>query len=117
MDKTILNRKNIFSQIFPLLYFIVCIGFLIDKENNLFINLIFTVVGFLCLGNIFLQQMAINRVLGFLFLLSSIYMSLALFDDIFDREATLNGGYWVGIILVTISIVMSILMIVGYEEK
>jgi len=44
-------------------------------------------------------------------------MTLALFDDIADGEATLGGGYWVGLLLIIISITMSVLLILAYEKK
>ena len=103
-------------QILPSLFFIVCVVLYISKGRGLTINMIFTGIGLLFLGNVFLQNIIISRILGIIFLLGSLYMTLALFDDIFDGEATLKGGYWVGLLLIIISIIMSILLIVGYKK-
>jgi len=104
-------------QILPSLFFIVCVVLYIGKGRGLTINMIFIGIGLLFLSIIFLQNIVISRILGIIFLLGSLYMSLALFDDIIDGEATLKGGYWVGLVLIVISIIMSILLIVGYKKS
>lgn len=116
MNLKSLNRDRILRQILPSLFFIVCVVLYIGKGRGLTINMIFTGIGLLFLGNVFLQNIIISRILGIIFLLGSLYMTLALFDDIFDGEATLKGGYWVGLLLIVISIIMSILLIVGYKK-
>lgn len=116
MNLKSLNRDRILRQILPSLFFIVCVVLYIGKGRGLTINMIFTGIGLLFLGNVFLQNIIISRILGIIFLLGSLYMTLALFDDIFDGEATLKGGYWVGLLLIVISIIMSILLVVGYKK-
>ena len=44
-------------------------------------------------------------------------MLLALLDDIADGEATLAGGYWVGLVLCLSGLAMSALLIWGYKRK
>jgi hypothetical protein len=117
MNLKSLNRDRILKQILPSLFFIVCVVLYIGNGRGLPINIIFTGIGLLFLGNVFLQNIIISRILGIIFLLGSLYMTLALFDDIVDGEATLKGGYWVLLLLIVISIIMSILLIVGYKKS
>jgi hypothetical protein len=117
MNLKSLNRDRILKQILPSLFFIVCVVLYIGNGRGLTFNIIFTGIGLLFLGNVFLQNIIISRILGIIFLLGSLYMTLALFDDIVDGEATLKGGYWVGLLLFGISIIMSILLIVGYRKS
>jgi len=117
MNLKSLNRDRILKQILPSLFFIVCVVLYIGNGRGLTFNIIFTGIGLLFLGNVFLQNIIISRILGIIFLLGSLYLTLALFDDIVDGEATLKGGYWVGLLLIVISIIMSILLIVGYKKS
>lgn len=117
MNLKSLNRDRILKQILPSLFFIVCVVLYIGNGRGLTFNVIFTGIGLLFLGNVFLQNIIISRILGIIFLIGSLYMTLALFDDLVDGEGTLKGGYWVGLLLFGISIIMSILLIVGYKKK
>ena len=111
-----LNWERILKQVLPSAFFVTCIAFYMGMERGLAFNLVFAGIGMLVLCNVFIQNKAISRVLGVVFLLASLYMCLALFDDIADGEATLAGGYWVVLLLVVLSVVMSVLLIVGYRK-
>jgi peptidoglycan biosynthesis protein MviN/MurJ (putative lipid II flippase) len=59
----------------------------------------------------------ISRILGIIILLISCYFLLALFDDIIDGEATLAGGYWVGLVLCLSGLAISVLLILSPKRK
>ena len=69
----------------------------------------------LLLTNLFLQNKIIARILGVIFLLGTCFMILALLSDFFNGKAP--AGYWVGVILFLASIVMALLMLLGYEKE
>jgi hypothetical protein len=69
-------------------------------------------IALLLLGNIFLQNKIISRILGMIFLLASGFMLLALFSDFINGKAT--TGYFAGLFLFLFSIAMSLLLIRGY---
>jgi len=112
-----LNWNRILRQILPSFFFIVLFALGAFGSKLLSVNLIAGFILLLLVGNIFLQNKIASRIFGVIFLLSSFYMTLALFDDIADGEATLGGGYWVGLLLIIISITMSVLLILAYEKK
>jgi len=112
-----INFKRVVRNILPSTYFIVLFALYAFGSKLLTVNLIAGSVLLLLLLNIFLQSNTISRVFGALFLLGSFYMTLALFDDIADGEATLRGGYWVGLVLIIVSSIMSLLLILGYDKK
>lgn len=117
MNLKSLNQERILRQILPSIFFIACVALYVGEMKGLTVNLIVAGIALMLLVNIFLQNKIIGRVFGIVFLLGSLYLTLALFDDIADGEATLKGGYWIGLVLVAISVVMSILLIWGYEKK
>jgi hypothetical protein len=112
-----LNWNRILRQILPSVFFIVLFALGTFGSKFLSVNLIAGFILLLLLGNIFLQNKIASRFFGVIFLLCSFYMTLALFDDIADGEATLGSGYWVGLLLIIISIAMSVLLILAYEKK
>jgi hypothetical protein len=112
-----LNNVILLRQILPSLFFFVCVVLYIGSERSLIVNMVFSGIGLLILVNVFLRNSVLSRVLGFVFLMGSLFMSLALFDDIIDKEAMLKEGYWVGLLLIIISIIMSILLILGYNKE
>lgn len=117
MNLKSLNRERILRQILPSIFFIVCVALYVGEVRGLAINLVAVAIALILLGNIFLQNKIVSQVFGTFFLVGSLYMSLALFSDISGGKATLQGGYWVGLVLVVISIAMSVLLIWGYERK
>lgn len=117
MISQILDFKRIVRQLLPATYFIVLLVLGLFGSKVLIVNLIVGGILLLLLVNIFLQNNIIGRVFGVIFLLGSFYMTLALFDDIADGEATLRGGYWVGLVLIMISLIMYVLLIWGYEKQ
>jgi hypothetical protein len=96
-------------------FFIICIALYVGEVRGLTINLVVIGLALLLLGNIFLQNIIINRILGIIFLLVSCYLLLAIFSDFANGKATI--GYLVGLFLVLFSIAMSILLILGHEKK
>jgi len=96
-----LNWNRILRQILPSFFFIVLFALGAFGSKLLSVNLIAGFILLLLVGNIFLQNKIASRIFGVIFLLSSFYMTLALFDDIADGEATLGGGYWVGLLLLS----------------
>jgi hypothetical protein len=117
MISKILNLKRFVRKILPSTYFVVLFALGAFGSKLLSVNLIAGFILLLLLLNIFLHNNIIGRVFGIIFLLGSFYMTLALFDDIADGEATLRGGYWVGLVLIIISLIMSVLLIWGYEKQ
>lgn len=109
-----LNRKRILRQILPSIFFILCIAGYIGEVRDLAVNL--TAVGFalLLLGNIFLQNKIISRIMGVVFLLGSCYLWLALMSDIAKNP---DPRYLVGVFIILFSIAMSVLLILGYGKK
>lgn len=73
------------------------------------------ILALLLFVNLFLQNILISRLLGIIILLGSLYMVLAWLDDVVDGEATM--GYIFGLLLILGSIVLSVLLIVGYERQ
>ena len=116
MNPKSLNLKRIVRQILPSIFFSVIFVLYLYEGRPLAANLIAGSIALFLLGNIFLQNNIIGRVFGIIFLLGSFYMTLALFDDIADGEVTLRGGYWIGLVLIIISLIMSVLLILGYEK-
>jgi hypothetical protein len=112
-----INNVILLRQILPSLFFFVCVVLYIGSERSLIVNMVFSGIGLLILVNVFLRNSDLSRVLGFVFLMGSLFMSLALFDDIIDKEAMLEEGYWVGLLLIIISFIMSILLILGYNKE
>jgi hypothetical protein len=112
-----LNWNRILRQILPSVFFIAIFTLAAFQSNAFVGNFIGAIIALLLLCNLFLQNKIISRSFGVVFLLVSCYFLLALFDDIADREATLIGGYWVGLVLFLFSLAMSILLIWSYEKK
>jgi len=110
-----LNRKRILRQILPSIFFILCIAGYIGEVRDLAVNLIAVGFALLLLGNIFLQNKIISRIMGVVFLLGSCYLWLALMSDVAKGKATL--GYVGGAFLILFSIAMSALLILGYGKK
>ena len=115
MNLKSLNRKRFLRQILPSVFFIVCIALYVGEVRGLTINLVVAGFALVLLGNIFLQNLIIGRVLGIIFLLVSSYLLLAIFSDFANGKATM--GYLVGVFLVLFSIAMSVLLTLGYEKK
>jgi hypothetical protein len=116
MELKSLNWNRFMKQILPSVFFIVffALGF---GSKFLSVNLIAGGVVLLLLVNIFLQNLIIRTFFGIIFILGSLYMTLALFDDIFKGKATFLGGYWVGFVIVIFSLAMSVLLMIGYEKQ
>ena len=112
-----LNWNRFIRQILPSIFFSVIFVLYWHDSRPLAANLIAMGIALLLLGNIFLETKTITRIFGIVFLLGSCYLTLALFSDIANGKATLASGYWVGLVLIIISIVMSVLFILGYEKN
>ncbi len=112
-----MNGERLMKQVLPSVFFAVCLALCMGTEKGLAFNLLCAGIGLLVLGNVFLQNKIISRSLGIVFLLALLYLTLALFDDIVDGEATLAGGYWVMLVLIVVGLVMSVLLIIGYQRK
>ena len=110
------SNKNLFLQlVLPSIFFIICFALYLDKERTLIVNAIAVGLIGLLLFNLFLQKKIISRIFGIIFLLITSFMILAMLSDLFKGKAT--AGYWVGCILCVISIIMALLLILGYEKK
>jgi len=111
------NLNRLLRLILPSIFFIVCIiGYLYGSTPFVtIINLIAAGIALLLLGNIFLQNKIISRILGIIFLLGSCFMLFALYSDVVNGKATL--GYLIGLFLVLSGFVMSILLILSYKKK
>ena len=120
MDLKSLNKDRILRQILPSTFFIVFSALAILHSSILIGKILGAIIILLLLGNIFLKSFMgrfIGIMLGIIFLLCSCYFLMALFSDIVKEKATLAGGYWVGLVLVLSCMVMSVLLIWGYENK
>ena len=115
LKSTSLNR--IIKQILPSVFFIVLIAGSGVGSKIVSVYLITGSIVLVLFVNIFLQNIIIRMILGFIFILCSLYMMLALLDDIVDGRATFSGGYWIGFVIVIFSLAMSILLVMGYEKK
>ena len=118
MNSKLLNRERLLKQVLPSLFFIVvALHFITLGAIQSSWSVVIIAVSFiaLLLSNVFLQTKIIGRFLGIIFLLASCYMMMAIFDDVADGEAT--WGYLVGVFLFLSSIVMSVLLIVGYKKS
>lgn len=113
-----LSLGRVIRQVLPSVFFILCsLIYILDgyRVRSLFANLITGGIILLLVGNIILQNKILSRILGVLFLLLSFYMLLAVWDDFVDGEA--SSGYWVYTLIFLFGLVMSILLIWGYNNK
>ena len=101
----------------PSVFFIALFALGAFGSKILTVNLIAGGIVLVLFANIFLQNIVIRAIFGIIFILGSLYMTLALFSDIAKGKATLAGGYWVGLVLIIITIAMSVLLILGYEKN
>jgi hypothetical protein len=112
-----LNWNRFLRQILPSVFFIALFALGAFGSKILTVNLIAGSIVLVLLVNIFLQNIVIRAIFGIIFILGSLYMTLALFSDIVKGKATLAGGYWVGLVLIIICIAMSVLLIWGNEKN
>ena len=110
-----LNLKKFFRLYLPSLVFATEFSTYAIASNISIVSLIAGILALLLLVNLFLQNILISRVLGIIILLGSLYMVLAWLDDVVDGEATI--GYIFGLLLILGSIVLSVLLIVGYKRQ
>jgi uncharacterized membrane protein len=110
----LLNRNKILGHILPSFFFLVLFAVGSFSSRLMNVKLIAGSIALLILGNIFLQNKIISRILGYIFLLGSIYMVLGIF---LDRETTWNYWNWAGEFLALFGIIMSVLLISGYKKK
>ncbi len=110
-----LNLKKIFRLYLPSLVFATEFSTYAISSNITIASLIAGILALLLFLNLYLQNILISRLLGIIILLGSLYMVLAWLDDVVDGEATM--GYIFGLLLILGSIVLSVLLIVGYERQ
>lgn len=116
MEAKSVNLNRILRQILPSGFFILLfvLNFIFSSSISV-VEIIAGAVVLILLANIFLQNKIVNQVLGIIFLLGSLYLTLALFDDVIDGVATI--GYLAGGFLILVSIIMSVLLILSYKKK
>jgi hypothetical protein len=115
MKMELINRNIIVRHILPLFFFFVLFAIGAFGSKLLYVNLIAGSIALLLLGNIFLQNIIISRILGCVFLLGSIYMFLAW---LIDKEVTWDSsGDWIGVLVSLLSIAMSVLLVLGFDKK
>ena len=117
-----LNFDRILRQIVPSVFFILLFSFFAFVPEGLTMNIVAGIFALLLLGNIFLQNKIVNRILGIVFLLGSVFFIIAINDNVFDRGFTFANkesalGYFVWLFLLLISFVMSALLIWGYNKE
>jgi len=110
-----LDLNRVLRQILPSVFFITCIALYLIPAKSSAIDLIAMGIALLIIGNIFWQNILISRVFGVIFLIGSCFMLLAIYSDFVNGKAA--SGYWVGVLLLLLSITMSVLFILGYEKK
>lgn len=110
-----LNLKKIFRLYLPSLVFATEFSTYAISSNITIASLIAGILALLLFLNLYLQNILISRLLGIIILLGSLYMVLAWLDDVVDGKATM--GYIFGLLLILGSIVLSVLLIVGYERQ
>ncbi|HRE50404.1 MAG TPA: hypothetical protein PK339_03220 [Flavitalea sp.] len=110
-----MNQNRVLRQVLPSVFFITCIALYLIGIKSLAVNCIAIGIALLILGNIFWQNMLISRIFGAIFLLGSFFMLLAISSDFANGKAA--SGYWVGVLLLLLSIAMSVLLMLGYEKK
>lgn len=110
-----LDLKKLFRLYLPSVLFIGFFATQAVTSNLTMVNLLAGIIVLLLIVNLFFQNILISRILGVIFLLGSLYMVLALLDDVIDGEATI--GYLLGLLMILCSIALSGLLIVGYNKQ
>ena len=110
-----LDLKKIFRLYLPSLAFIGVFVTYAIASNMTLVSIVAGCIVLIIIANLFLKNVLISRILGTIFLLGSFYMMLALIDDIVDRRATIE--YLYGFFMILFSIVMSLLLIIGYNKQ
>ena len=110
-----LDLKKIFRLYLPSLVFaIVFAVYAIASNMNIF-NLLAGIIVLLLIMNLYFQNILLSRILGVIFFLGSLYMVLALLDDVIDGKATI--GCLFGLLMILCSITLSVLLIVGHNKN
>ena len=110
-----LDLKKIFRLYLPSVVFAGIFATYAIVSNMTLVNIIAVSIALLIIVNLFIQNMLLSRILGSIFLFGSLYMILALLDDIMDGEATIE--YLFGFFMILFSIAMSVLLIIGYNKQ
>lgn len=110
-----LNLKKIFRLYLPSLVFAIVFAVYAIASNMIIVNLLAGIIVLLLIVNLYFQNILLSRIFGVIFILGSLYMVLALLDDVFDGEATI--GYLFGLLMIFCSIALSVLLIVGYNKN
>ena len=111
MNLKSLDRKRILRQILPSVFFMVISILLAVMWSTVLIP---GIIFLLFIVHVILKNNIMGRILGVIFFLGAIFMMVVLIDDIIKGNATL--GYLCGIFLVLLSFVMSILLVLGYNN-
>jgi len=109
-----LNLKKIFRLYLPSLIFFAFFSIQAVISNLLLVTIVSGIIALIVIVNVFIQNINISRTLGTIFLLGSLYMMLAMYDDFIDGEATI--GYLFGLLAVALSITLSVQLIIGYKK-
>ena len=110
-----LNIKKIFRLYLPSIVFAIAFSTYAIAYNITIFNLLAGIIAMLLIVNLYFQNILLSRILGVIFLLGSLYMLLALLDDVVDGEATI--GYLIGLLMILCSISLSVLLIVGAKSQ
>lgn len=110
-----LDLKKIFRLYLPSLVFAIVFAVYAIASNITIFNSLAGIIVLLLIVNLYFQNILLSRILGVIFLLGSLYMVLALLDDVIDGEATI--GYLFGLLVLLCSIALSVLLIVGYNKN
>ena len=112
MNLKSLNKNRVLRQILPSVFFIFIFVFLSFYWR--IVPITGTIIALLIV-HLILQNNIMGRILGVIFILGTLFMLVALLDDIIKGNATL--GYIFGIFLVLLSFIMSVLLILGYKKN
>lgn len=110
-----LDLKKTFRLYLPSILFAGFLSIQALDTNNYLVSIIMGAVALFLISNIFFKNLIISRILGTILLLGSLYIMLAWLDDVIDREASID--YLFGLPIIIISIIMSVLLIIGYKNS
>lgn len=116
-----LTSGRVLKQIVPSVFFISISLFYTFIPDERLVNIVSGAFLLVLIGNIIWQNRIVSLVLGIIFLLGSCFFLMAINDNVFDsgftfidRKAALS--YFIFLLLLVTSIVMSVLMILGFRK-
>jgi putative effector of murein hydrolase len=115
-----LKTEHFITKVLPALFFsafaIPWVCYAIFGNTRLsFLDIVVVSMAAILWLNTYLRQYWISCIIGCIGVIVSFYFLLALLSDVVNGKA--SSGYWIGAFLFLLSFVMSVLLILGYQDK